>query len=161
MLRWVKYQTPDTWQILLDGWDYNEGGRRNDVLRWIFDQPNCDVATAAKFFFTAGLAGEDPESLSPWYRGDWELMKRVADNWSCGLYMRSELALDVEASDIEYFDRLAEKRKKTGQPLAFRIPGPRFRRFGTRSPRSDYFYEHGGPLSWSFDAWLKRRERGL
>ena len=57
-----------------------------DAIEWMFDQPNCDLGTAAQFFFTAaiGLADEDPEQLSPGYRRKWQLMKHVAENWQRG-----------------------------------------------------------------------------
>jgi hypothetical protein len=99
MLRWIKVQTPDTWHVMVEGWDYNYDDR-DDVIEWIFDQPNCDLGTAAQFFFTAGLglADEDPEKLSSGYRRKWDLMKRVADNWQRGFYLREELQHSVEPS---------------------------------------------------------------
>jgi Domain of unknown function (DUF4274) len=160
LLRWVQVQTPDTWHELIESWNYNNGGRLNSVLGWIIDQPNCDLSTAAKFFFTCaiGLADQEPSSLDSWYRGDWELMKRVADNWSRGLYSQAELRLGVDASDIRYYDDLVEQRNERGQPLAWKIPDPQSRRFGTRSHVSAYHFEHGH-LSLSFATWMRVRDR--
>jgi hypothetical protein len=161
LLHWVRVQTPDTWHELILSWGYNNGGALNDVLGWIVDQPNCDLSTAATFFFNCaiGLASEDPSSLSPWYHSDWEMMKRVADNWNRGLYTSAELRLDVEASDIKYYDDLVVQRNNCGRPLAWNIPEPQFRRFGARAHVSAYHFEDGRYLSLSFETWLRRRDR--
>src|SRR5262245_40865337 len=78
-LRWIKVQTPDTWHVIVAGWDHNCDDR-DDVIEWILDQPNCDRGTVAKFFFTAGLADQDPKQLSRCYRRKWLQMKRAAEN---------------------------------------------------------------------------------
>jgi hypothetical protein len=158
-LRWIKVQTPDTWHAIVEGWDYNSADR-DDVIEWILDQPSCDLGTAAQFFFTAatGLAGEDPEKLSSGYRRKWHLMKRVADNWQRGLYVRNELQHEVAASDVKYYDELVARRETAGRPLPWKVPGPKARRFGSRLPDSAYGYEPGH-LKLTFVAWKRQRER--
>jgi hypothetical protein len=156
-LRWIKVQTPDTWHVIVESWDYNDGDR-DDVIEWIFDQPNCDLGTAAQFFFTAGLANEEPEKLSPLYRRSWHLMKRIADNWQVGFYVRNELQHSVEPSDMTHYDELVARREAEGRPLRWKVPGPKARRFGARRPVSAYWYEHGH-LKLGFAAWKRQRER--
>ena len=158
-LRWVKVQSPDTWHEIVLGWDYNCGDR-DDVLAWILDQPNCDLGTVAQFFFTAalGLADEDPEKLSPLYRRGWLQMKRVADNWQRGHYVRSELKHRVEPYDIKYYDDLVARRQAEGNPLPWTVPGPQERRFGMREPDSSYSYKPGH-LRLTFAVWKRHRDR--
>lgn len=157
LLRWVKVQTPDTWHIIVEGCDYNYDDR-DDVIEWIFDQPNCDLGTAAQFFFTAGLADEDPEKLSRVYRRKWHLMKRIADNWRRGFYVRNELQHSVEPSEMKGYDELVVRREAAGRPLPWKVPGPTERRFGSRQPDSMYCYEHGH-LKLAFSAWKRHRSR--
>jgi hypothetical protein len=158
-LGWIRVQTPDTWHVIVEGWDYNSADR-DDVIEWIFEQPNCDLGTAAQFFFTAaiGLAGEDPEKLSPGYRRKWQLMKRVADNWQFGLYSRRELQHSVQPSDEGYYDDLVARREAAGRPLPWKVPGPKARRFGGRLADSAYCYEDTH-LRLRFAAWKQQRER--
>ncbi len=158
-LPWVKLQSPDTWHVLVAGWDYNSADR-DDVIEWILDQPSCDLATAAQYFFSTaiGLATEDPEKLSPGYRRKWLLMKRVADNWQRGLYARNELQHSVEPSDIAWYDELVARREAEGRPLPWKLSGPDERRFGGRLPDSAYCYEPGH-LTLNFAAWKRHRER--
>ena len=156
-LRWIKVQTPDTWHVIVEGWDYNYDNR-NDVIEWIFEQPNCDIGTAAQFFFTAGLADEDPEQLSSLYRRNWNLMKRIADNWQAGFYGRNELQHSIEPSDMKHYDELAARREAAGHPLPWKVPGPKARRFGARRPDSAYSYEPGH-LTLNFAVWKRHRER--
>jgi hypothetical protein len=158
-LPWIKLQTPDTWHVMVEGWDYNYDNR-DDVIEWIFEQPNCDLGTAAKFFFTAGLADRDPEQLSSGYRRKWNLMKRIADNWQRGLYVRNELAPNVAASDIAYYDELVVRREAEGRPLPWTVPGPKARRFGARRPQSAYSYDEPGHLQLNFAAWKQHRDLG-
>lgn len=157
-LRWIKLQTPDTWHIIVEGWDYNSA-ERDDVVEWILDQPNCNLGTAAQYFFTAaiGLADDDPEQLSPGYRRKWHLMKRVADNWQRGLYLQNQLQHSVQPSDVTYYDELVDRRQAKSRPLPFKVPGPEARRFGGRLADSAYIYEHFH-LRLGFNAW--KRERG-
>jgi hypothetical protein len=157
--RWIKLQTPDTWHIIVEGWDHNSA-ERDDVIEWILDQPNCDLGTAAQYFFTAaiGLAGEDPEQLSPGYRRKWHLMKRVADNWQRAHYLQNQLSHSVEASDVRYYDELVADRQADGRPLPWKVPGPEARRFGGRRPDSAYSYEHFH-LRMNFKPWQQHRER--
>lgn len=154
---WIKIQAPDTWHEIIDGWDYNSFDLK-DVIEWVLDQPQCDLGTAAQFFFTCGLANEDPEKLSPGYRRGWHLMKRVAENWQRGLYVHNELQPSIEPSDIISYDALVVRREAEGRPLAWNIPGPKARRFGSRMPNSMYFYEHGH-LKLAFSIWKKQREQ--
>ncbi|CAN7520207.1 DUF4274 domain-containing protein [Bradyrhizobium sp. LjRoot220] len=156
-LRWIKVQTPDTWHVIVESWDYNAGDR-DDVIEWIFEQPNCDLGTAAQSFFTVGLADEEPEKLSPGYRRSWHLMKRIADNWQNGFYVRNELQHSVEPSHMKYYDELIARRNAEGRPLPWKVPGPNARRFGARRPDSAYFYEHGH-LKLGFAVWKRHRER--
>jgi len=158
-LRWIKVQTPDTWHVIVLAWDYNSADR-DDVIEWIFEQPTCDLGTVAQFFFTAaiGLADQDPEELSPGYRRKWLLMKRVADNWERGHYLRNELQHSVEASDIKYYDGLVAGREADGRPLLWKVPGPDARRFGSRRPDSAYCYEPGH-LKLNFSVWKRHHER--
>jgi hypothetical protein len=87
-LQWVQAQTPDTWHLIVCGWEYDDDSY-NSALSWILDQRQCDVGTAARFFFFAamGLATEDPEKLRPYHRAQWELMKKAADRWSAEHYL--------------------------------------------------------------------------
>ncbi|MDD1522234.1 MULTISPECIES: DUF4274 domain-containing protein [Bradyrhizobium] len=156
-LRWIKLQTPDTWHVIVESWDYNSDNRL-DVVEWIFAQPTCDLGTAAQFFFTAGLFNDDPEQLSPVYRRIWNLMKRIADNWQRGFYARNELQPSVEPSGLDYYDELAARRKAAGHPLLLIVPEPEARRFGSRRSNSAYFYEHGH-LRLEFTEWRRHRER--
>jgi hypothetical protein len=158
-LRWIKVQTPDTWHVIVQGWDYNCDDR-DDVIEWILDQPNCDLGTAAQFFFTGaiGLADQDPEKLSSGYRRKWHLMKRVADNWQRGLYVCNELKHEVEPSDVKSYDELVARLEADGRPLPWKVPGPEARRFGSRLPDSAYCYEPGH-LRLTFAVWKRHRER--
>jgi hypothetical protein len=157
-IRWIKVQTPDTWHVIVGGWDYNSDDR-DDVIEWVLDQPNCDLGTAAQFFFTAaiGLAGEDPEKLSSGYRRKWHLMKHVSDNWQRGFYLRNELQHGVAPSDVKYYDQLVARRETAGHPLPWKVPGPKARRFGSRLPDSAYCYEPGH-LKMTLAAWKRQRE---
>uniref|UniRef100_Q07P56 DUF4274 domain-containing protein n=1 Tax=Rhodopseudomonas palustris (strain BisA53) TaxID=316055 RepID=Q07P56_RHOP5 len=158
-LRWIKVQTPDTWHVIVQNWDYNSA-YRDDVIEWVLDQPNCDVGTASQFFFTAaiGLADEDPEKLSSGYRRKWQLMKHVAENWQRGFYVRNELKHEVEPSDVRCYDELVARREAAGRPLPWKVPGREARRFGSRLPNSEYCYEPGH-LTLTFAAWKRHRER--
>ncbi len=158
-LRWIKLQTPDTWNVVVDRWDYNGLGRE-DVIAWILDQPDCDLATAAQFFFIAAmdLGDSEPETLSPLYRNSWELMARVGHNWQRGHYRRNDLRLSsVVPSEIALYDEIVARREAEGRPFPWRVPGPGERRFGVREPDSDYLYEHGH-LWIGFGTWKRGRE---
>jgi hypothetical protein len=158
-LRWIKVRTPDTWHVIVSGWDHNCDDR-DDVIEWILDQPNCDVGTAAKFFFTAavGFVGQNPEELSPCYRRKWLQTKRAAENWQRGHYARSDLDPWVESSDMKYYDDAVARLAAEGRPLPWKVPGPQTRRFGARQPDSAYHYEHGY-LKLKFEVWKRHRER--
>lgn len=159
-LPWIKLQTPDTWHIIVEGWDYNSA-ERDDVIEWILDQPNCNLGTAAQFFFTAaiGLADKEPDQLSPGYRRKWHCMKRVADNWQRGHYLQNQLQHSVQPSDVTYYDELVAGRQAEGRPLPFKVPGPDARRFGGRLAASPYDYEHFH-LRLGFNAWKQQRKPG-
>ena len=159
-LRWVQAQTPDTWHLVMFGWEYDDDSY-NSALSWILDQPQCDVGTAARFFFFAatGLATGDPEKLRSYHRAQWELMKKAADLWSAGHYLQSELDPGLDGADVAWFDGYAADRLRDGRPLAFAIPAPTARSFGTRWPQSGYAYHGGGRVGPSFEVWLKSRER--
>ncbi|KYG23404.1 hypothetical protein SE92_26835 [Bradyrhizobium sp. AT1] len=156
-LPWIKLQTPDTWHIIVEGWDYNSM-QRDDVIEWILDQPSCDLGTAAQYFFTAaiGLADSDPEKLSPGSRRKWHLMKCVADNWQRGLYRQNQLQHSLQPSDMTYYDELAAQRQAEGRPLPFEVPGPAARKFGGRLADSPYVYEHFH-LRLGFNVWKRQR----
>ena len=159
-LQWVQAQTPDTWHLIVCGWEYDDDSY-NSALSWILDQRQCDVGTAARFFFFAamGLATEDPEKLRPYHRAQWELMKKAADRWSAEHYLQSELDPGLDGTDVAWFDGYAADRIRDGRPLAFTIPAPTARSFGTRLPQSGYAYHGGGRVGPSFGVWLKNRER--
>ena len=159
-LHWVQAQRPDTWHLVMFGWEYDDDSY-NSALSWILDQPQCDVGTAARFFFLAamGLATEDPEKLRRHYRAQWELMKKAADLWSAGHIWQSELDPGLSGTDVDWFDGYAADRLRDGRPLAFAIPAPTARSFGTRWPQSGYAYHGGGRVGPSFEIWLKNRER--
>jgi len=78
-LHWIKAQTPDTWHVVVQGWDYNTFDR-DEVVDWIFGQPQCDTATVADFFYKTGpnLLGYQPEELTSGYGGAWKMTQRVA-----------------------------------------------------------------------------------
>ncbi|MGY4407756.1 DUF4274 domain-containing protein [Bradyrhizobium sp. USDA 3315] len=158
-LLWIKDQTPDTWHVIVDSWDHNSHDR-DSVIEWIFEQPNCDLGTAAQYFFIAalGLANEEPAQLSSGYRRKWHLMKRVADNWQRGHYLRNELQPSTQPSDVQYYDELVARREASGRPLPWTVPGPKLRRFGGRQANSAYFYEDCH-LRLGFTAWKQQREQ--
>lgn len=159
-LQWIRAQTPDTWHLIVFGWEYDDDSF-NSALSWILDQPQCDVGTAARFFFLAamGLATEEPEKLRSHYRAQWELMKKAADLWSAGHYRQSELDPGLDGADVAWFDGYAADRLHEGRPLAFAIPAPTARSFGTRLPQSGYAYHGSGRVGPSFEVWLKNRAR--
>jgi hypothetical protein len=159
-LQWVRTQSSDTWHIVVREWDYNVNSY-DTALSWILEQPECDAGTAARFFFLSaiGLASEDLAKLHSGYIEQWHCMKKAADHWSAGHYLKSELSPDAEGSDIAWFDGYAAHRLRDGRPLAFAIPAPAARQFGTRSPQSGYAYHGGGRVGPSFDVWLRSRQR--
>jgi hypothetical protein len=158
-LRWIKVQTPDTWHVIVAGWDHNcDDG--DDVIEWILDQPNCDLGTVAKFFFTSAIGDvdQDPEKLTPGYRRKWLHTKRVADLWQRGHYVRNELDPWVEPSDMRSYDDAVARLEAKGRPLPWKVPPPQARRFGARQPETAYHYEHGY-LKLKFEVWKRHRER--
>jgi hypothetical protein len=156
-LRWIKVQTPDTWHVIVSGWDHNSDDR-DDVIEWILDQPSCDLGTVAQFFFTtaSGCVDQDPGQLSPCYRRKWLQTKRAADHWQRGHYSRNELDPCVEPSDMQYYDDLVARLEAEGRPLPWKVP--QARRFGARRPDSAYRYEHWH-LMLDFAVWKRHRER--
>lgn len=150
---WIGQQTPDTWHVVLAGWDYGDD-RFDAALAFILESQDCDAGTAAQFFFltAAALADEDPAKLRGFHRSTWLLMKNAADRWLAGYYARAEFSPAVDRHTVAGFDQLAAERN-----LPFAIPAAADRIFGGRAPQSHYAYEGGGRVAMDFDLWLKSR----
>jgi hypothetical protein len=132
---WLKDKDPDVWHVISDylNWDNSQ-----DLVKWIVKRPQCDKATVAKVFWSAGpsfhacqIASGEPDPAVE----SWSLVKTILDNWRRGFYQRAELAWPAEgegASINSYWRSVAEV---PGADRALDIPPDLFGPFPGRAPR--------------------------
>jgi Domain of unknown function (DUF4274) len=144
MIEWLSKQKPTAWHKFVT--DYMNWDHSVEIGLWIANQPQCDMATAARLFFDS-----DPDPISEldmFFNGGTKeisnaILLTVLSNWEQGFYRNSairECDIDVDGLTADYEMRLARFR---GRTPPFVIPKEFLATFGgeiatfpeTESPR--------------------------
>ncbi|MBX5192778.1 DUF4274 domain-containing protein [Rhizobium sp. NZLR3b] len=86
MINWLTGRSPDARHAIAEDLNFDFA---EDVFEWILTQPDCDLATAASYFWRAGPLErlEHPDT----FEEDILTLKRLVDRVNAGFYRRSEI----------------------------------------------------------------------
>jgi hypothetical protein len=86
MIDWLTGRSPDARHAVAEDLNFDFA---EDVFEWILTQPDCDLATAASYFWRAGPLErlEHPDT----FEEDNVTLKRLVDRVNAGIYSRSEI----------------------------------------------------------------------
>ncbi|ANL49428.1 hypothetical protein AMC87_PB00104 (plasmid) [Rhizobium phaseoli] len=86
MIKWLIGRSPDARHAIAEDLNFDFA---EDVFEWILTQPDCDLATAASYFWRAGPLErlEHPDT----FEEDNLTLKRLVDRVNAGFYRRSEI----------------------------------------------------------------------
>ncbi|NYJ14264.1 hypothetical protein GGI64_005356 [Rhizobium leguminosarum] len=86
MIDWLTGRSPDARHAVAEDLNFDFA---EDVFEWILTQPDCDLATAASYFWRAGPLErlEHPDT----FEEDNLTLKRLVDRVNAGFYSRSEI----------------------------------------------------------------------
>ncbi|ACE93448.1 hypothetical protein RHECIAT_PA0000102 (plasmid) [Rhizobium etli CIAT 652] len=86
MIDWLTGRSPDARHAIAEDLNFDFA---EDVFEWILTQPDCDLATAASYFWRAGPLErlEHPDT----FEEDNLTLKRLVDRVNAGFYRRSEI----------------------------------------------------------------------
>lgn len=86
MIDWLTGRSPDARHAIAQDLNFDFA---EDVFEWILTQPDCDLATAASYFWRAESLGrlEDPA----FFRDENLALKRLVERVNAGFYSRSEI----------------------------------------------------------------------
>jgi hypothetical protein len=86
MINWLAGRSPDARHAIAEDLNFDFA---EDVFEWILTRPDCDLATAASYFWRAGPLErlEHPDT----FEEDILTLKRLVDRVNAGFYRRSEI----------------------------------------------------------------------